>query len=270
MPALLYNPDKEYVRFITRWRHTLLPMVVEDPLFWFLITSHVVLLIWQRSLVLAGSEGLAPLNWEAALVPTSLLTFFVVFYVSNCYARFFQLFGCCVGIAGCMAEWAYLVRTHFGDYDADVRWNMMRVMLAAMQIHYAFVAGDDSDHSDGQKEIDEGEWAKIVRRGFLSAAEVKQLRSSVHNARFFLPVQWALQEVKLSLLGRLRTQQKSQQLGMSDLMCQPGLMAVYGSFESVALTFRRSTWLGRATPNDFDELRPLCVVRFIHACRRLN
>ena len=61
---------------------------------------HVGLLFTQRSLHEAGKEGLPELDWQAALVPTSLLTFFVVFYVSNCYARFYELFGCCVGISG--------------------------------------------------------------------------------------------------------------------------------------------------------------------------
>ena len=84
MPSLMYNPDKEYVRFLFRWQHTLLPMVISDPLFWCLNTGHVALLLWQRALLESGGEGLPPLEWSAALVPTSLLTFFVVFYVSNC------------------------------------------------------------------------------------------------------------------------------------------------------------------------------------------
>jgi len=142
MPVMLYNPDDEQLRFLCRWKSTLLPMVATDPLFWFLLVTHVGLLMKQRALLHEGEPGLPTLEWKAALVPTSLLTFFVVFYVSNCYERFFQLFGCCVGITGCVHEWAYLVRTHFSD--KELRWNLMRVMIGAVQVHYAFVGGDDN------------------------------------------------------------------------------------------------------------------------------
>ena len=40
-------------------------------------------------------------------------------------------------ISAGMTEWAYLVRTHFGDLSSGVKWNMMRLMLGAMQIHCA-------------------------------------------------------------------------------------------------------------------------------------
>ena len=137
MPALIYNPDHENVRFITRWSYTLLPMVASDPMFYFLVFGYVALVMRQNQLLSRGDPGLPILDWKAALVPTSLLTFFVVFYVSNCYERFFKLFGCCVRIGGCMQEWAYLVNMHFADVTADVKWNMLRFMLGAMQIHYS-------------------------------------------------------------------------------------------------------------------------------------
>ena len=194
MPSLMYNPDQESVRFLFRWNHTLLPMVVSDPLFWFLITGHVALLLRQRALLEAGEEGFPPLEWSAALVPTSLLTFFVVFYVSNCYDRFFQLFGCCVGLSGCVAEWAYLIRVYFSGHSAELRWNMMRVILGAMQVHFAFVAGEDDDK--GFKCITEAEWDRIARYGFLTHEEIRQVATCSNGSRFFLPVTWGLKEVK--------------------------------------------------------------------------
>ena len=206
MPALLYNPDHEQVSFILRWNHTLLPMVVYDPMFWLLVVWYIVLVVRQNILLRAGEDGLPVLDWKAALVPTSLLTFFVVFYVSNCYERFFKLFGCCVRIGGCMQEWAYLINTHFGDISADCKWNMMRFMLGAMQIHYAFVAGEDDDDT-GAKTITDEEWAKVRRRRFLSEEEVDKLISCTHGTRFLMPAGWALAEVKACLLDKLKQQQ---------------------------------------------------------------
>jgi len=234
----MYNPDKEYVRFIFRWHHTLLPLVVSDPIFWVLEIMHVGLLFTQRSLHEAGKEGLPELDWQAALVPTSLLTFFVVFYVSNCYARFYELFGCCVGISGCMAEWAYLISTHFGTLSADDRWNMMRTMLAAMHVHYAFLGGEDYSSGDA-KAITEAEWTEIRTHNFLSQSEIEQIAHCTHTTRFFLPVVWGLREVKASLLTKLKSRTK-EAINDIDLLCDPGLMLVYGSFETVALTFRKN------------------------------
>ena len=91
MPVKLYNPDHESLRFLFHWEATLLPMVASDPIFWFLIVTHIGLLLKQRSLLDAGEDGLPTLEWEAALVPTSLLTFFVVFYVSNCQPKAFEV-----------------------------------------------------------------------------------------------------------------------------------------------------------------------------------
>lgn len=238
--VLVYQPDREMVRFIFRWKHTLLPMVTSDPLFWFLILTHVALLFKQRQMLDAGQQGLPPLDWKAAAVPTSLLTFFVVFYVSNCYARFFQLFGCCVGIGGTITEWAYLIRTHFADASSSTRWNLMRLMLGAMQIHYAFVEGDEDENSVGFKDITEEEWDGIRQRRFLSDSEIDRLKPCTHGSRFFMPVIWSLNEIKGCLLAKLRARRNDQSLSNDDLLAEAGLMTVYTSFETIALTFRRN------------------------------
>ena len=57
MPAMLYNPTEEQLRFLFRWKATLLPMVATDPLFWFLVITHVGLLLKQRALLDAGADG---------------------------------------------------------------------------------------------------------------------------------------------------------------------------------------------------------------------
>ena len=42
--------------------------------------------------------------WTAALMPSSLVTFLLVFYCGNCYARYFELLGHCIGLGGAMQE----------------------------------------------------------------------------------------------------------------------------------------------------------------------
>ena len=79
MPALTYNADVERYRFLLRWRHTVLPMVVRDPVYWLLMCIHCFFVVASQ-FVKANGEELPSLDWKASATPGSLLTFFVVFY----------------------------------------------------------------------------------------------------------------------------------------------------------------------------------------------
>jgi len=136
-----------------------------------------------------------------------------------------------------MAEWAYLVRTHFGNRSLDVRWNMMRVALAAMQVHYSFLSGAD----ELSKGISPADWARIHKHQVISPDEIRRLEDChQHASRFWLPMTWGLQEVKAGLLVKLRSRSHvgHDALTADDLLGDPGLMTVYSAFESVALNFR--------------------------------
>ena len=105
-----------------------------------------------------------------------------------------------MALGGCVAEWAYLVRVHFSGHSPELRWNMMRVILGAMQVHFAFVGGEDDDN--GFKCITEVEWDRIARYGFLTHEEIRQVATCSNGSRFFLPVTWALKEVRTILLHK--------------------------------------------------------------------
>ena len=77
--ALQYNADVERYRFLSRWKHTVLPMVVKDPIFWLLMGWHGFIVLAQQAAHSQDAE-LPPLNWKAAATLASLLSFFVVFY----------------------------------------------------------------------------------------------------------------------------------------------------------------------------------------------
>ena len=79
MPALTYNADVERYRFLLRWRHTVLPMVVRDPVYWLLMCIHCFFVVASQ-FVKANGEELPSLDWKASATLGSLLTFFVVFY----------------------------------------------------------------------------------------------------------------------------------------------------------------------------------------------
>ena len=260
---LVYSADDERFRFLLRWRHTVLPMVAKDPIFWLLQAWHLYWLRCERHLLEAG-ESLPKLDWKAATMASALLTFFVVFYAGNCYNRFYQLYANCCGISASMAEWAFLIKVHFDPAPPTVKWNMMRMMFAGMQMHYAKLG---SSQGDEKKDITESEWRAIQRNNFLSAEEIRAVRKYRGDAKYFLPVIWALGEVRAALKSKLKPQplaaakpmpssplnpevspDKSARKpsaaqvheGESILMHTPAAIAIVSDFQQVALKFRSS------------------------------
>ena len=97
--TILYDPQSLQLSFILCWKGTIFPLVIADPMFWFLIAVHAAILRWEHNLLAAGEEGLPELPWNASTTALSLLTFFVVFYGNNCYARYYSMHSDCVAIS---------------------------------------------------------------------------------------------------------------------------------------------------------------------------
>ena len=82
-PPFLYDPSAFGLSFLWKWQGTILPLVASSPLFWFLLIGHgVVVLMYQH---LDGDEPV--LEWQAAIVPSSLLTFLLVTFGNQCCER---------------------------------------------------------------------------------------------------------------------------------------------------------------------------------------
>lgn len=250
MPALIYEPEAERIRFIIRWRYTVFPMVFSEPMFYLLLAIHAFMLWEEAKAVDRGEYAWPTLDWKAALVPTSLLTFFVVFYGGNCYTRFYALHSHCVAISGCVSEWAYLIHEHFSDAPSSAKWNMMRLMLGGMQVHYAFLGGEGQRGLLGEevKAVTKNEWRAIRRHNFLSRAEIEKI-DEYRGARYFLPIAWALGEVKVAMKSKLKASKPPALTKPNDppepsesavLLANPGAANVHHRFEEVALRFRQN------------------------------
>lgn len=262
MPPLLYNADVEKWVFFLRFKHTVLPMVTSDPVFWGLIALHVYILRKQRELLEQG-DSLPELDWKASSMLWSLLTFFVVFYGGHCYNRFYVFYGACTGLKGVIGEWAYLIRSHFDGSPAIVKWNMLRLLLGGMEIQLASLGGSDSG---GGKGLDESEWEGIRKHGFLSKNEIATLQK-YKGSKPFLPAVWALAEVRVALKtklsraaaakaaidtavpddsqGSFRSLSAAKKFGVTAeheaeaaLLQTPAAMAVFEDFEQAVLKFK--------------------------------
>ena len=196
-PPFLYDPGTYGLSFLLKWQGTILPLVFTSPLFWGLQTMHGLLLAmyWHFG------EDEPALDWKAAVIPSSLLTFLLVSYSNQCFARYFQLYQHCTGLHSAVMDWAVLLKLEFGHMDTAFQWNCLRLLLGALQVHYALLGGDDVDeHGRLCKGVSTDEWRAIRTRNLLTRAEIERLQD---YAGFIpcLPIGWALAEIKGGVLG---------------------------------------------------------------------
>jgi len=193
--VVLYDPNEMQLSFIFRWRGTIFPLVLADPLFWVLITFHTSLLFYQHWSIENGQDGLPALEWEASTVVMGLLTFFLVFYSNHCYERYLTLHKHSTTIGRSVYQWSQLVQLYFSHLSPAHRWNVMRKFLGAMQTHYAYVRREGDDFG-----ISDDEWRAMRRARIFTKEEVAVL--SEHTGfRPLLATTWALNEVKLAILS---------------------------------------------------------------------
>ena len=146
-------------------------------------------------------------------------------------------------------EWVALLKLEFHHLDKSLQWNVLRLMLGALQVHYALLGGDEVD-KDGvsRKGISEDEWRAIRTRNLLSRDEIRRLQAFA-GFKPFLPVSWAMAEVKNILL---RESERARAVGtssssssssssvtsMNALGDDVAVRAVIASFRDVAFKFR--------------------------------
>ena len=121
--TISYNADSMgTLHTVTRVRHTMVSLVAFSPAFWLLLSLHAVLLIIDRR----SDYSIPHLDHNGSGILTSLLTFFLVFYGSNCFSRMNMYYDWCMGIGACLLEWAALVKMYLAD-SKEMQWNAMRL-----------------------------------------------------------------------------------------------------------------------------------------------
>ncbi|KAL1507731.1 hypothetical protein AB1Y20_007344 [Prymnesium parvum] len=201
-----YDPAMGVLQIFFSWRGTVLQQVATEPLFWIVLLLHGAFwgIDYAIRLDCQGRGGVCPapgqnlpeINWSAVTLTSSLFAFFLIFYQSQCYSRFYALYGHCVALGGGLMEWSSLVRQHM-PYNPDVQWNCVRFMLAALNVEY---------YGLRDAGVDDDEWKIIKDRGLLTQREVDRLKA-YDGFKPFLPVYWALGECKEHLWTPGKTSQ---------------------------------------------------------------
>ena len=150
------------ISVLMRWRGTIMAMVLTRPVIWILVGVHYFFLHIHLE---RDDIEMPKLPWAIVGVPTALLTFFLVFYSGNCFARYYALYGKCMAMNGAVMSWVGLCRIFFNSASSETLWNLSRHLLASVYVLYFTLGGDASD---GGKLITEREWATIMRHRLLS------------------------------------------------------------------------------------------------------
>lgn len=183
MMTVAYDPeDLNEITALLRWRGTILPSVLLKPGIWIFMLFHVAVLYMHTH---RPDITMPILPWKLTATPTSLLVFFLVFYSGNCYTRYYELYGKCTGMAGCVMSWVGLLRVQFPTASAKQLWNLSRYVLSSVYLLYFQLAGTASD---GGKIVTDKEWAVLMHTSLLSLDEVAKLKGYRGFRPFLLQV----------------------------------------------------------------------------------
>lgn len=144
-----YDPFSPVHVVLRQYRGTVFPLVLRKPTFYFLVVVQVCFLVYdahlydecrkngtrrRRAVKLDGCR-LEPLDWGAVGLPASLLIFFVVFYGTNCYNRFYKMWSLCTDLVKLTLEWT--ARVHImmpGKQNLEIKWRATRLVVAAIAV----------------------------------------------------------------------------------------------------------------------------------------
>ena len=139
-----YDTNLYVWELMLSWKGTALPLVFKKPYYWLMVGLHVTMVVLEER-VFPETDLFESVNGGVIAIPTSLLVFFIVFYASQCYNRFFTMFMHTVGIGGTSMVWVGLVKLHVTT-DRNVQWNSTRYIMAATHVlYYDLDRGMDED-----------------------------------------------------------------------------------------------------------------------------
>ena len=215
--TITYNPRVSFMRvLLLQCKGSAVPGVLRSIFFWVQICIFLVLLAIDRAVpsctfsvvvsdcaeLSSGEDGgdgenpvtgaLPVLHWSATATVVALLTFFIVFYSSQTYARLQMFWENCFALSGLTMDWAATCRNHVPS-EYDIQWNSTRLILASSHLLYYTL-----NQSSGGASIDEDEWGHIKERHLLTPVEI-ELVKVYKGYQPQLPILWALRELSTAL-----------------------------------------------------------------------
>jgi hypothetical protein len=199
---------------IMKFRGTLLPLVLNRWELWFFVSLHTVLVVAYRlqNDFEAGSGipalplmDITEMPWSTVMIPSGLLTFFLVFFNGKCYERFIGYYSAVTAINGNIQEIACQTLAAWPSSDlSGHRWEACRYLMASGIVVYMKV----SDPPGKPQPIDEDEWDRLTQSEggwlhekdeicapLLTLDEVEVLKQHRGNLQLLLQT-WALRALR--------------------------------------------------------------------------
>ena len=146
-------------------------MLCKAPI-WFLVGSHCLFLYFHK--VLHLDLGMIVIGEDNLTTGTTgLIVFFLVFYGSQCYTRYFTLYSACMDMSGAVQSWVGLCRVYFPTASAEVLWNLCRHVVASVYFLYFELGGGGVD-----RVITEAEWSVLFRSSLVNEEVQRPQRTS--------------------------------------------------------------------------------------------
>ena len=188
--TIQYDPtDFNEITVLMKWRGTIMPIVLCRPVMWMLMAAHIgffYLHMYREDI------HMPIMPWKLTGIPMALLTFFLVFYSGNCFARYYAFYAKCMAMSGSVMAFTGLLRVHFPKAPPEKLWNLSRYAIASVYLLYFQLSGGASD---GGKRVTDSEYEVLLQTGLIGDEEKARI-SQFRGFRPFLMQVWALRAVQ--------------------------------------------------------------------------
>ena len=184
----------------------MLPLVLYNSEIYIFVGLHSFF-VWcvQVGLMDLAAFDIGTEPWKMMALTTSVLSFFIIFLLNQCFDRYKNIYNLSVGIMGTVLTCGAIMNVHLSasKFKRD-RWHAMRYLIASVELVY-FKVNDMSEAT-----VDESEWERLLNEeqiqvvpgkppitspALLTSEERKIIGSYQGSAPVLLQM-WALQVLK--------------------------------------------------------------------------
>ena len=171
VPKVAFSYDTEYgISILSSYTGTFWPLVLKQVELYLYPIIHTVLVIimWNHKRGQAD-DGTTPvplisddsymIPWNSLGLSTSLMVFFLVFFLSQCYTRFNDYFNTFMTIEDGIHEMAMLALSNLSDKPA-ARWDCVRYLTAAAIVIYSRVT--KTAEKGGEPQMSATDWERLL------------------------------------------------------------------------------------------------------------
>eukprot|EP00746_Dinoflagellata_sp_MGD_P007792 gnl/MRDRNA2_/MRDRNA2_115492_c0_seq1.p1 gnl/MRDRNA2_/MRDRNA2_115492_c0~~gnl/MRDRNA2_/MRDRNA2_115492_c0_seq1.p1 ORF type:complete len:362 (+),score=49.15 gnl/MRDRNA2_/MRDRNA2_115492_c0_seq1:98-1183(+) len=182
-----YDPTEHTLRIAFRIGSSTIPNVLRRPETWFIVAVNIVVTFGTTKGFISIDRNLCPPT--ALSILSGLMTFFLIFYSNNCFARYFALHAKVRDMMGGLYDFCWECRLRL-DYKNNRRRAMYYMLAGTLGFFHEATNGDLSGE----------EIAKLRARGLISGLEEIYLRDHfTAKAKSFLILHWCCETVTYGL-----------------------------------------------------------------------